>query len=315
MVHNILMNGEYVFYENGIEIHREKNLITKFGKRFLTGYLAGHSSFTQKDIAVGIGTTAASVDDNQLEFEFYRSAVFLSSTDIQTDSLTGESTYSVVYKTTLPVDVDGIITEVGLFPSVTAGNTDFSSRFITSFENPNSWTDSDGNLPETVNTPDPRIGQSLFQISALSGAEKEYWFTTSFDVSGYSDKDSLSLAFRQADVNLDYAFIRFYNSDTAYYEIQFPGSTVGDKLVKLTMDNLFNNLIGTPESSEVIKISAGIKAKSTGAATAYFDGLRINDEDSYNPQYGLISRSVLDTPITKVVGRQMDIEYRLGLSL
>jgi hypothetical protein len=315
MERNNLFSGEYVFYENGVEVHREKNLITKFGKRFLTGYLAGQNSFAQKDIAVGIGTTAASVDDNQLEFEFYRSSVFLSSTDIQTDSLTGESTYAVIYKTTLPTDVDGVITEVGLFPSATFGNTDFSSRFITSFENPNSWSDSNGDQPETVSTPDPRIGQSLFKISALSGAEKEYWFTTSFDISGYSNNDSLSLAFRQADANLDYAFIRFYSSDTSYYEIQFPGSTAGNKLIELTMDNLFNNSIGTPDSGNIVKISAGVKAKSSGASTVYFDGLRINDEDSYNPQYGLISRSVLGTPIDKVLGRQMDIEYRLGLSL
>jgi hypothetical protein len=32
-------------------------MITKFGKRFLTNYLAGNVTFGNKDIALGIGST------------------------------------------------------------------------------------------------------------------------------------------------------------------------------------------------------------------------------------------------------------------
>ena len=32
-------------------------MITKFGKRFLTNYLAGNVSFDNKDLALGIGST------------------------------------------------------------------------------------------------------------------------------------------------------------------------------------------------------------------------------------------------------------------
>ena len=62
--------GEYVFYEDNKEVYRSKNLITKFGKRYLTQYLAGQSNTNLKDIAVGIGSTAATVNDTQLGFEF-----------------------------------------------------------------------------------------------------------------------------------------------------------------------------------------------------------------------------------------------------
>ena len=73
---------------------------------------------------------------------------------------------------------------------------------------------------------------------------------------------------------------------------------------------------GTPNKNSIVKISVGVKAKSSGATTVLLDGLRINDEDTFRVDYGMISRSVLSPSnlITKSLGKQMDIEYRLGLS-
>ena len=110
-------------------------MITKFGKRFITSYLANGLNFNQKDIAIGIGSQAPTLNDSDMQFEFYRSGVFLGSSDIQTNTATGVTTYSVVYKTTLPTDVEGIISEIGIFPSGSAQNTDYSSKYISSFEN------------------------------------------------------------------------------------------------------------------------------------------------------------------------------------
>ena len=92
-------------------------MITKFGKRFITSYLANGLNFNQKDIAIGIGSTAATVNDTDLEFEFYRTGVSLGSIDIQTNTSTGQTTYAVVYKATLPTDAEGIISEIGIFLS------------------------------------------------------------------------------------------------------------------------------------------------------------------------------------------------------
>ena len=44
------------------------------------------------------------------------------------------------------------------------------------------------------------------------------------------------------------------------------------------------------------------------------DGLRINDEDTFDPIFGIISRSTLATPLTKIKGRPIDVEYILDLS-
>ena len=47
-----MLKGTYIFYENGKEICRSSNLITKFGKRFLTNFMAGNVSFNSKELAL-----------------------------------------------------------------------------------------------------------------------------------------------------------------------------------------------------------------------------------------------------------------------
>lgn len=319
------IKGSYTFYQNGVEVSNSNNILTKFGKRFLTNYLAGSTSFNSKNIVIGIGDTAASVDDNRLDFEFYSSPVDISSPNIETDPITGITTYSVIYKTSLPNDVVGVIKEVGLFPAQSSTKTDYSDRYISSFENALPWTDSSGNNPTLVTSPTPRLGSYLFQITAptvtspSTYSTKEYSFNTDFNLSGYSIYDSLTLAFRQADTNLDYIYLRFYSGTADYFEARIPGeSSIAspNKIKSIMLSELFNSSYksGTPDSTSINKILVGVKSKTISGTTAYMDGLKINDEDSFDPTYGLISRSVLTNPITKSSGSQMDIEYKIGLS-
>jgi len=317
MDNNIKVFGEYTFYEDNKEIYRSKNLLTKFGKRYITQYLAGQSNTNLKDIALGVGSTAATVNDTQLGFEFYRSPVSMSSIDIQTNSSTGVSTYGVVYKTTVPVDVAGIINEVGLFPAVSLNSTDYASNSISTFEDNQSWADSTGAYPASVTNPFPKIGTSYLSIGASASQSKEYFNSFNIDVSGYSALDSLTLAYYQSDTNLDYVFVRMYDSSNRYYEIRYPGDlSTGYKIKSLTLNNLYSSGYGsgTPDQTSIVKISCGVKAKSAGATAALFDGMRVNDEDSFRTDYGLISRSVLTNLITKSLGKQMVIEYRIGLT-
>jgi hypothetical protein len=323
------IKGSYVFYEDGIEICRQENLLTKFGKRFLTNYLAGSLGFTNKSIVIGIGSDEPTVDDTRLNFEFYKTPVDMTSPNINTDPITGLTTYSVIYKSVLPNDVVGVIREVGLFPSQITSKTDYSDRYISSFENALPWIDSSGNNPNLVTTPSPRLGSYLFEIvtptvtAPATYSTKEYWFNANFDLSGYSIYDSLTLAFRQADTNLDYIYIRFYSGDTDYFETRILGDTsitspqspnkIKSKYLSELLGSSYKS--GTPDANSINKILVGTKSKTISGTTVYMDGLKINDEDSFDPVYGLISRSVLSSPgITKVAGKQLDIEYQLGIS-
>jgi hypothetical protein len=293
-------------------------MITKFGKRFLTSYLANQVSFSKQDIAIGIDSTTPNVNgnDTRLGFEFYRLPVSFGGIDIQT--VGGVSTYSVLYKTTVPQDVAGIIKEVGLYPSTRTSLNNFDSKFLADFEDNTQWTRVLSGVtyyPDLVTTPTPRIGSSMSQVNCPASNTREYFNTVaSLDVSGYSANDSLTLAINQADLNLDYINVRLYSSDTDYYQISFDGADIdtgiGDKILSRSWSTL--QAVNSP-SSIIIKISIVVAAKASGTTNVYFDGIRINDEDTFDPTFGLIARSTI-TPITKVAGKPLDLEYKIGLN-
>ena len=322
-----MIKGTYIFYEDGLEIYRSENVITKFGKRFLTNYLAGNTQFAEKDIAIGIATDTEypiSASNSRLGFEFYRLPVNYGGIDIrQNPGVVDEDgnpgfLYSVIYKTTIPQDVAGIINEIGLYPGKRTSDNNYDSKFLTDFENNTVWFDSSGYNPQIVSTNNPRIGSYLIKSSTSAGnTTKEYKTSiNSLDISGYSVYDSITLAFNQADANLSSIKIRFYSSDASYFESTFTTtSTTGNKIQSNILNSMLASPINNPDPTSISKIGIIIASGSGGAATVYLDGLRINDEDTFDPTYGMISRSTLSTALSKLAGRQVDIEYRLDLSL
>jgi hypothetical protein len=302
-------------------------MITKFGKRFLTSYIAGASDFNSKDLAIGIGNTAvdANGNDTKLEFEFYRLPVTLGSFDISQTGVDGGGNpifaYTAIYKATVPQDVSGVISEVGLYPGVRSSNNSYDSKFITSFENNINWLDSSNNNPVLrSNSTSPaftaKIGESMVQFDVNQSTSKEYKNSiVNLDLSGYSVNDSLSIAYKKNDNNVTAIRVKLYSSETQYYYADFtPSSGTGDKIQSISMSSVFSNISTTaPDPTNITKIGVQVTAGSGGPTTVYFDGLRINDEDTFDPQYGLISRSVLTTPLQKPSGRPVDIEYKLQL--
>jgi hypothetical protein len=305
-----MLKGTYIYYENGQEVYRSENVITKYGKRFLTSFLAGRDSFSSKSMAFGIGSTAALDTDTRLGFEFYRTPVLFGSTDIQT--LNDTTTYSVVYKSTIPQDVAGYITEVGLYPEYKESLSSYDGKFIADFDNQLDWT----NTP-LITTTNARVGQYLLNMSSDATSAKEYKTNVqAIDLSGYSVNDTLKLAYVKNDANLQNIIIRFYSSALDYYSVTItPESGIGYKMSSdITLNNLFSNASTlNVDPSNINQIGITITPTSGQSTSAGLDALRINDEDTFDPNFGLISRSVLSTPLVKLAGRQVDVEYRLDL--
>lgn len=297
-------------------------MITKFGKRFIASYLAGMVSFPKQDIAIGVsdGTDYAASDSNtRLGFEFYRLPASFGSIDIQTDG-GGNSTYSVIYKATLPQDVAGIVKEIALYPGSRTSINNFDSKFISDFENNLSWTDLSGQNPALVAYseedpiyPVPRIGSSLIMIETPQGSSEEYSATISpFDISGYSANDSLSLVYEKDDTNLSSIKVKLYSSDTAYHMATFTASgAAGQKIANINLSALTTH---NGPTSTITKVAIEVTAGSGGDSVVYLDGLRINDEDTFDPTFGMIARDVLVTPLEKKAGKPVDIEYKIGLT-
>lgn len=311
-----MIKGEYVFYEDGKEIARSSNLITTYGKRFITSFLAGINTYNTKDLAFGIDDTAASASNTRLGFEFYKTPVTLGSIDIDTTT----PTYVAIFKATIPQDIAGVIKEIGLYPGVRTSINNYDSKFISDFNSRLEWYTEANTNPEYVTSPSARISTNLleFKFDPLdtSGTTREFKYNIGqFDLSGYSSKDTLTLAYNRASSNLASIKIKFYTSSgNYYYGTITPTSGTGDKIASINMSDVFANIQGSPNASVISMI--GIELTRTSAASdaiTYMDGLRINDEDTFDPNFGLISRSVLGTAITKTIGRSVDVEYKLSL--
>lgn len=310
-----MIKGTYIFYEDGKEVFRSSNIITKFGKRFITDFIAGNIGNLGKDLAFGIGRTAAAVEDTRLEFEFYRLPVMVTSTDIQTVS--NVSTYSVVYKTTIPESVSGVISEVGIYPSTKTSINNYDSKFITDFGNYLDWTTSDGYNP-TTSTLNARIGSDMVVMSSNGTSAREYKADVNLDISGYSSLDSLKIAYCKNDSNLQNIIVKLYHTDSDYYSVTLTPAVGGSGTYVLTSDILLGTVFaastGSVDKTQISKLGITVTPTSGQSTSVKFDGIRINDEDTFDPTFGLISRSVLASPyLIKSAGRQVDVEYKLDL--
>jgi hypothetical protein len=310
-----MIKGTYIYYEDGKEIGRSKNVITKFGKRYITNLLAGKVDTADRDMAFGIGSTAATVDDTRLEFEFYRLPITIYSTDIQTD--TDGTSYAVVYKATLPQDVSGVISEIGIYPSTRTSSNNYDSKFLSEFSSSLDWEEIAGGNPALGYT-NGKIGDTTLEMYSGTGTSKEYVTSViPIDLSGYSNLDSLSFVYYKNDSNLLNIKIRFYSDLDSYYQVQItPTVGVGYKVAdEIYLEQLFAGAVNAPDITSINRIGIVVTPVASQQTSIGADGLRINDEDTFDPNFGIISRSILSSPLYKTTGRTVDVEYRLDLNL
>lgn len=282
-------------------------MITKFGKRFLTDYIAGNRNFNQKELAVGIATNteyALSDSNSRLGFEFYRVPVIFGGIDI--DTSISPYTYTAIYSTKLPANLAGKINEIAIYPGRRMSTNDYDNKFITSFDSPYEWS------PQpSVDEVNYRVGNTSLTFASNGTSDVEYISSIqNLDISGYSNFDTISFSYKVNNSYLSSVKVKLYSSDTDYYQFNFTGHSVGWNIKDIALSEM--TAVGSPNKTSINKI--GILIDPTTSATSIaVDGLRINDEDTFDPEYGMIARSNI-TEVEKVAGRELLIEYKLDLN-
>lgn len=297
-----MITGYYVIKDGDKEISRSNNVVTTIGKRHILNYLADKISDRSRSIGIGIGSSTGTLSDYKLEFEINKYKVYTSTVDYANNT--------IIMKAQLPLQLAATISELGLFPGASSDRS-ADSRVITFFNNDATWTNG-SYVSESANS---KINNTSFQIISSNGTAVVATSTDiPFDISGYSTDDSISLAFKQNDANLQRIVIKLYSSDTDYYSYTINGTaSVGHRIVEVPLVNFLANPVGDPKDS-ISKISIEVKANTSTTSTVDFDGIRINDNDTYVQETGAISRAALITPIVKEFGRILDLEYRLVIS-
>lgn len=309
------LKGEYVFYKDGVEVCRSKNIITNEGKEAIINYLSRQTSEYAAKIVLGVGTTAASATDEFLDFEVFPVAVSFRTVDFT------QTPTQLVFRATLPLFFKGVITEAGLatIGGVLLGeindindNVSLVSTFDSDFE---SWTIPSGVAyvaNDLEGTPLLRIGDSGLQISVSSGTvTSEYDNVTSY-FAPYSDIDVMKVAFNVATAVPTSLVLKFENDSSNYYTVTIPSSSMslGYNIESIAFSNFVAT--GNPLIQNTVKISVSVTSSTASVVT--MDGIRF-DEYSDLDKSTLVSRSILSTPLVVEGGFPFDVEYRVGFDL
>lgn len=295
------MRGYYNIYSNGELVNHTPNIITDEGRRLILKYLAGNIATLAGAISVGTSGVAPVRSNTKLGFEFSRAVVDVSSPDF----VAGR----VIYKGTLPTSIGGKIYELGMYPSVDGPMTEFNSRLITGFDA--------GVEPLTgglISLTNYRIGAESYAVTAVaSGTSTASLTSTRGDFSGFGDDDSFSLSYFINDANTSSIRVRMMTDAVNYYDsVVIPSSVSGYYTAEFLKSAFVAT--GTPNWNSISAVQFIVTAKAGGSTTVQLDGFRVNDNTIYS-DYALLSRGVLQTPETKALGQQLDIEYVLEFNI
>jgi hypothetical protein len=296
------MNGTYRVYSGGKLIAEKHNLITTLGRSYLIRCIAEQRAIGQS-ISVGIGDAPPLVTDTELQFESSKAAVGLISPDLIDQK--------IVVKATLDQQFAGEIRELGLWSlAENLMSGEYPSKLLTEFDSETEqWPDE-----AVFSTSNTRMGADSLQLTAPASSSSSIRLDGIYlDLLGYSNNDTLKFAYNVQDANTSSIDVRFITTEGNYYEYTISAPSAGyhiDAMLKGAA-----TATGTPTWSVISAIELQLGAGAGGEAVVNFDGIRIEDSDTPNPEHVLVSRSVLDTPITKHPYEPMDIEYTLDIGV
>jgi hypothetical protein len=296
-----MMRGVYRFYQDGELLAEVPNLITTEGKRLILRVLAEQASSLGQAIGVGVGNAAALAADTRLQWEVERSLINIKNVDYDNSR--------VIMKTTLPQNSIYTIYEIGVWSQfVNSVNSDNSSRILTTFESTlESWTNA------TLDSTQSRTSPDGIKIDATASSTTTSSADVTHDLSGYSALDDFNIAFYKPNNNITTLALKF-DSATGSWEKSATISSLPVGYNVITMKKGDFVATGTPDWSEITKMNVKVTAGGT-AGYVLMDGIRIEDGDTLNPEYSLVSHSVLSTPLVKTDSSPMDIEYALEFTI
>lgn len=277
-------------------------MITAQGRRFVKRYLAGQAGTLVGAISVGIGDTAATLNDTRLQFEFARIPVLVTAFDFGSDQL--------VFKGTLDESVSGEIREVAVWTSESNGAPGSQQSFIvTSFDSDEEQWD-----VATFDTSGARIGiDGLKHTPAASATSASVLTGVTLDFENYSSQDTFVLAYNPENANTANVKVRLRTDSSNYYEFTITSPATGYKFHTFVKGSA--TVVGVPDWGNINEVEIRTTATGGGSASVKFDGLRAEDTDSVAPEYGMVARYVPITPITKQEGIIQDIEFAIPVTI
>lgn len=308
------MRGFYRIYKGDALVCEQENALTIVGRSLILKSLLGLIPSVGGSIAIGVDSQVNPalnannlIDLNTMGFSIGQSPVQLATLN-RTDNVD-----ALVFKTTINDPLKYTIYEVGLYPEAIQNQIiQFSDLLLFNGESDDGWTEGSVELSlkttgsrmisENIANGTYRIGNEAVYIDPASTVSSTV-FSKNF--TEFSDKDLLKLAVDPTGTS-GTLLIKFQTNDANYYSKTFTISAGGYQILSCAKDEILAT--GTPSWGDINKIS--ITMTTTGLV---LDGIKFDDTDNVDVNYGLISRTALATPIQKSAGEPITIEYYLVL--
>jgi hypothetical protein len=232
---------------------------------------------------------------------------------------------AIVFKGAITASGDGAeaqkIYELGIFPP---GNSNLSfNQTLFKGASSDGWS-LEGNLLE-LNDGSTTPGTSCYITPALtsfpfrvgdnalfvkSGQTVRTTDGTYSQLSTYGSEDFISIAISKVSSTTPTITVRFYVNANVYFTVTYTTTAGGYQVLNRSFSQAVstssNGVAPTWNNIRYVEIS------STGDVVV--DAVRINDNIEIDPTYGMVSRTVLDTPIIKNTAQSLEIEYYLSLT-
>lgn len=315
------MEGFYRIYKGDTLVCEQKNSLTTIGRSIVLKSILGLIPSIAGNIVVGVSSeanpaanaTTGLIDLNNMKFAIAQAPVSLTSLEA-----TGAKD-SLIFKATITDKTKYSIYEVGLYP-VGINNNEVSpvGMLLYSGSSFDGWINASSTpLEQVTNTAESRIitadiTNGTFRIGAdavfIKSGDTIKTTVLGKDLSVYGDADVLKMAIdTTATSGSPTITIKFAVDASNYYSKTFTLSTYGYQVVKCLKSEITKT--GSPSWSAISEISL-----TTASGAFVVDGIRFDDEDNIDSNYGLISRAALPTVIEKNAGEPITIEYYLSLA-
>jgi hypothetical protein len=309
------MRGQFRFIVDGECVLQCNNLITDSGYQIIRNYLTGRASSWCGSIALGATNfDAPTTGDTRLDFQAARLPVVL-------NSIEGSE---IVLVAEMETDFEGKIYGLGVFPStINNASGGFDDKVVTTFSE--SWEDALGVplLDAAFNGDDEvLVGRLGYRNLIIDNAVDEAAYDVSMDTTGYSDLDAMTILYKTTATGSNRVI------DVTLYDDQFPtpatmvgqfslvGSSTGYKIATLNLGNFVKD---ATFNGSVSRMSIVNTQPSGAVAEVELDAIKVDDLDSNDPNFSLVSHALVGTPggdtandyFQKISGTNLTIEYRI----
>jgi len=257
-------------------------LITNYGKSSILNYFAGNGTAVADAILIGVGSSPT---EECLNYEIERLPVKIVGLDYNNSQ--------VIFKTTLPVELNASISEVGLFVGQDFAAQENSTLPLFPGGSANAeWSIANVSTGRYIKEESLRVNNFTYAENFL------------LDISTFNEDDYIKFLI-SSDTAATFK-MRIGTDANNYHQYSF-NVTSGKNVIKKNISDRTTS--GQVDLTNITYISL------QSSVSVILEGVRLEEKLLKVPTFGVVAYQVLSTPLDKFAGEEKEIEYALTIGI